>query len=333
MFRSGSGPTVITLHQLRIFWAAAHAKSLTKAGKLLELAQPSLSQQITKLEDEIGTPLFSRNRHTMELTEAGRFLLRKAEAILAGVDEAVAGLEGFREGTRGGALAIGALNSVARAVLPRMTRILRPSYPELQVDVHEVAPAEAIDLLYGRRLNVAMIAADSIASSALSFQQSDVLRDAYVLAVPAALDLAGVHDPARDLEGEARRVLSSSIQFSFGTQHALQMEQWYRRALPRAEAVAQTRTYELALSMVEGGVGVAVVPALAAAGHVDGRRVRLYRTDLPERRVIALLPAQYSRIGFYADVLRALAQAGGEVVLPPIAPMPPFMASASVESR
>jgi DNA-binding transcriptional LysR family regulator len=306
---------------------------LTKAGKLLELAQPSLSQQITKLEDEVGTPLFSRNRNAMELTEAGRFLLRKTEAILAGVDEAVAGLEGFREGTRGGMLAVGALNSVARAVIPRMTQILRPTYPELQVDVHEVPPAEAIDLLYGRRLNVAMIAADSIASSALSFQQSDILRDAYVLAVPACLDLSGVGDPARDLSGESRRILHSLIQFSFGTQHALQMEQWYRRVLPRAEAVAQTRTYELALSMVEAGIGVAVVPALAASGQVDGGRVRLFRTDLPERRVIALLPSQYARAGFYADVVRALGQAGSEVAPPAIAPMPPFMANAGVEAR
>ena len=324
---------MITLHQLRIFWAAAHSSSLTKAAKLLELAQPSLSQQITKLEEEVGTALFVRNRNTMEMTEAGRFLLRRAESILAQTDEAMAGLERFSDGTRGGVLAVGALNSVARAVLPRVAQLLKPEYPDLQLDVHEVAPAEAIDLLYGRRLNLALIAAESVASNALAFHQTDVLTDDYVLAVPAMIDLSEVGDPERDLPPEARAVLSASIQFSFGTQHALLMEQWYRRHLPRAASVAHTRTYEMALSLVESGIGIAIVPALAASGHSGLARVRLYRIDLPSRRVVALLPSHYARIAFYGDVLAALARAGQEVRPPPIAGVPPFIAAQAAETR
>ena len=64
----------ITLHQIRIFWAVAQARSFTKASKLLGLAQPSLSQQIAKLEEEIGTQLFIRGHANMTLTEAGSFL-------------------------------------------------------------------------------------------------------------------------------------------------------------------------------------------------------------------------------------------------------------------
>ena len=50
----------MTIHQLRIFWAVAQAKSYTKASKMLGLAQPSLSQQISKLEEEVGSRLFNR---------------------------------------------------------------------------------------------------------------------------------------------------------------------------------------------------------------------------------------------------------------------------------
>ena len=55
----------ITLHQLKIFWTVAQASSFTKASKILGLAQPSLSQQISKLEDEVGSLLFKRGRSKM----------------------------------------------------------------------------------------------------------------------------------------------------------------------------------------------------------------------------------------------------------------------------
>ena len=73
----------MTFHQLRIFWAVAHAKSFTKASKLLGLAQPSLSQQISKLEKDLGAQLFNRDSNQMNLTDAGAFLARKAELILS----------------------------------------------------------------------------------------------------------------------------------------------------------------------------------------------------------------------------------------------------------
>ena len=88
----------MTLHQLRIFWAVAHAKSFTKASKLLGLAQPSLSQQISKLEKDAGVKLFSRDRNEMNLTDAGRFLSRKTELILSSAEEANIGLREFSEG-------------------------------------------------------------------------------------------------------------------------------------------------------------------------------------------------------------------------------------------
>src|ERR1700710_351334 len=64
----------VTVHQLRVFWAIAHSDTLTKAAKQLGLAQPSLSQQLSKLEATIGTQLFNRRSGEMELTEAGNSL-------------------------------------------------------------------------------------------------------------------------------------------------------------------------------------------------------------------------------------------------------------------
>ncbi|MBL26031.1 MAG: carbonate dehydratase [Rhodospirillaceae bacterium] len=315
----------MTLHQLRIFWAVAHARSFTKASKVLGLAQPSLSQQISKLEDDVGTQLFNRNRNELELTDAGIFLSRKAELILSSVDETLVGLKEFAEGTRG-VIAVGALSSIARILLPRAMHRLSAEFPEVEVDIHETAPAEALELLYGRRLTMAILATDSIASSSVSFHQTEVFSDPYVLAVPRGIDLAQVNDVEADLAEPDRAVVNSTIQFNFGSQHKRRIEAWYQKVLPHYRVIGQTRTYEVALSMVQEGLGVAVVPALTACVGADqSYDVTLYRTSLPDRRLVALTPSQYVRVEPFASCLRHLRETGDDIALPHIEPGPPLM--------
>ena len=318
---------MITLHQLRIFWAVAHSESLTRASKLLGLAQPSLSQQISKLEASIGAQLFDRNRNQLDLTDAGKFLLRKSELILAGVDETMAGLQEFSEGARG-VISVGALNSIARVLLPQAVRLMAKVYPGVELDVHEVSPGEALELLYGRRLTIAIVAADSVASSGVSFHKMDVFADPYVLAVPKGMDLSNVKDSWADLDDSTRNVLNSCIQFNFGTPHQRRMEQWYHKALPHHRVISQSRTYEVALSLVQEGIGVAVVPALTVRiGRSNNFDVDLYRVNMPERRIVGLVPSQYVRVEPYATFLAALEQAGSAIELPPIEGIPPFLES------
>ena len=112
----------MTIHQLRIFWAVAQAKSYTKASKMLGLAQPSLSQQISKLEEELDTKLFNRSSSKIQLTGSGSFLYSKAEVILAGIEETEEGLKQFSVNTRG-TIKVGMLSSVARNVLPITMKI------------------------------------------------------------------------------------------------------------------------------------------------------------------------------------------------------------------
>ena len=105
---SAGGQGSLALSQLRVFWTVARAPSLTQAAKQLGSSQPALSQQLAKLEQAIGGRLFDRVNNQLLLTDAGRFLLRRAETILAEVDEAEAGLQAFVEGRRG-RIAVGVL--------------------------------------------------------------------------------------------------------------------------------------------------------------------------------------------------------------------------------
>ncbi|MGD9739332.1 MAG: LysR family transcriptional regulator [Bauldia sp.] len=315
----------MTLHQLRIFWAVAHAETLTKAAKQLGLTQPSLSQQLSKLEATVGARLFDRTPGAMALTEAGQFLLRKAEYILSNVSEAADGLRQFSAGSRS-TIRIAGLNSVLRVLLPPALARLTVSYPGIEFDIHETAPADALDLLYGRRVNLGLVAENSIASASVGFRQVPITTDPYVFAVPKGIDLDGIADPDHELSAADARILNACIQFTFGTQHTRRVEQWYQQVLPRHRLIAQCRSYEVALGMVQAGLGVCLVPALTAydgAKILDG--ISIYRSAEPDRSIVALLPGQYQRIEPYRSFLNALKSAGSAIKLEGIRDTPPFL--------
>ena len=316
---------MITLHQLRIFSAVAHSSSLTRAAKQLGVTQPSLSQQLAKLESALGGRLFDRVNNQLILTDAGRFLLRKAETVLAEMDEAEAGLAEYRLGRRG-RIAVGALASVARTIVPAAYRRALETIPDLELDLHEMAPAEAVEQLYGRNLQMALLSPVSVAQNRLSFTRVDIARDPYVFATPKGLDLGCVTDPEWDLTQEQRRLLNRTILFNFGNLHNQRVEEWYRQVLPRHQAIARCRTYEAALAMVEAGLGVALVPQLTTQlGERSVFDVDLYAVAGMERPIVALIPPQYRRAQPFVTFLEALRRTAEGLKLLPVGPIPPFL--------
>jgi DNA-binding transcriptional LysR family regulator len=312
----------VSLTHMRAFWAVAKARSFTRASKQLGVAQATISQHISKLEDELGAQVLRRHGGTIDLTDAGRYLLRRVERILSDYDEAMDGIGQFTAGTRG-MLKLGILSSVARNLLPEAMRSFAVSFPNVEIDVQEVPPAETIDLLYARRISIGVVASDSIASSNLPFAQTELFVDPYVLAVPEGLALEAVEDPTEDVKPAVANVLNSTIRFEYGNQHKRRIDEWYKGVLPKARVEATTRTYEVALSMVQAGLGVAVVPALAAEiGPGHGFRVDLYRTQLEDRRMAAMVPDQYLRIDPHRTFIGALAEAGQALELPAILEAP-----------
>src|SRR5262245_11684816 len=318
----------MTLHQLRIFLAVAQASTLTRASKQLGLAQPSLSKQLASLEDSVGTRLFDRGHNRMVLTDAGRLLLHHAQNVLKEVDEAEAGLREFTAGSRA-VIRIAGLNSIIRALVP--DALMRCGGPAsgIEVDIHEAAPSEVIEMLYARQAHIGLISPESVAQASVPFRQVPVVEDPYVFAAPSALKLATLTDLA-SAPPEVARVLNNCIQFHFGTQHTLRVQQWYQRVLPDHRLVAHCRTYEVALSLVRAGFGVSLAPALTAfpvESSLEG--IDLFATDHGNRRTVAILADQYLRLAPYKGFVEALQQAGRVVQMPPIAPMPPLIKQAA----
>jgi DNA-binding transcriptional LysR family regulator len=318
-------PFDVSLRQLQIFWAVAHAETLTRAAKQLGLAQPSLSQHLQKLESTVGGRLFERRSNEMVLTEAGRLLLPKAEQVLRQLGEFEEELRRFSADQRV-TVRLAGLSSLLRSLVPGVLTATRAAFPGIDFDLQEAAPTDIVEMLYGRHIHIGLLAANSVAEAGIGFLQVPLVEDPYVLVVPERLVLDGVRDPQAELDAAAFGLLGSAVQFSFGTPHTKRLEEWYHEVLPHSRVVAQCRSFEVAIALVRAGLGVCLVPALStlgAEGPPGG--VRLYRVALPPRRLVALVPSQYRRRAPYAAVLDGLVDAAGRIGLPPLLAPPPFL--------
>ena len=320
----------MTLQQFRIFHAVANSETMTKAAKQLGLAQPSLSQQLGRLETSIGTRLFIRRPNELELTEAGLYLLPRVEQMLRILNEAEDGLGRFRYG-RPVVVKLAGLDSVLRNLLPCAVRRLHERFPGVTMDVQESAPAEIVELLDARRINFGLVAANSLTQTHEQFLQVPIMEDPYVLAVPKELDLAGVADPARELSRAAYRTLNRSIHFAFGSTHTRRVSNWYDRLLPGHQPIVQCRSYESALSFVRAGAGVCVAPALSTIGVAGPNAgVNRYLIGVPPRRIVALMLSQHRSMEPMATLIAALKDVGRALDMQTILPTPTFLADDAI---
>jgi DNA-binding transcriptional LysR family regulator len=117
-----------------------------RAAARLQMAQPPLSQQVRRLERELGTELFRRNRRHVELTPAGSALVPEARRTLAAAERAVAVVAAVAAGAAG-RLALGFVGSLAHGVLALLVRELRQQAPGIEIALREANTAQQIELL------------------------------------------------------------------------------------------------------------------------------------------------------------------------------------------
>lgn len=318
----------ISVRKIQVFWAVARAGSMTRAARMLEVTQPTLSQQLSALEASLGNALFTRSGGSMELTEFGVGFLRHAEDVLRAVQELEDMIADQGRGQQQ-TIRIGGLPSAMRALVPPMMRDIRAAHPAVDIDTHEGAPGEILEMLYARRIGIALLAAGSVGELPAGLTRVPLLTDDNVLVVPAHLDLGAVQDPGRDLSPADLEVLRNLIQFVFGSPHALRQQQWFDRIVPGNRTVGRSRSFDMAVEMVRSGLGVCLAPALSVApATLSTEGVRLYRVDLPPREILAVVPAQNLHQEPTREVLAGLQRAAAALSHADLAPEPPFIARA-----
>src|ERR1700742_4671184 len=145
----------IELRHLRHVIAVAETGQLTRAADRLHMAQPALSQSIARVEREVGSPLFARHPHGVDLTAAGEaFVAHARRAVAAGDDAVTAARQQARSAS--GRLAFGFLNGGPGLADPLLKRF-SAAHPEIEVIVQEVSFARQVDAIRDGTVDAAIL--------------------------------------------------------------------------------------------------------------------------------------------------------------------------------
>ncbi|MFB3813144.1 MAG: LysR family transcriptional regulator [Terriglobales bacterium] len=262
------------LHQLRYFCAVAKAANFTRAAESERVAQPSLSQQILKLEDELGARLFDRLGRSVRLTEFGRALLPRAEAILRQLAEAKSEIQQMA-GIDKGQVVLGAIPTIAPYILPRRLASFARQHPAITVSVVEETTPVLLQRLREASAGLALLA---LPIAGDEFACEELLREPLYVVVARNHRLASRDTvDLKAIADEPFLLLKEGHCFRDNTIAAC------RRARVQPNVVFETGQFDSILAMVTAGMGISIVPEMAIDRRSGCRFLRVndpraYRT-------------------------------------------------------
>ncbi|KAF0964891.1 LysR family transcriptional regulator [Rhodococcus sp. T7] len=261
------------LRQLRYFVTVAEEMNFRRAAERLHIAQPALSQQISKFEKELRTTLFERTTRRVELTDAGRVLLDEGRRVLAEADHALAAVEQVAHGEVG-LLRIGFVSSAALRIVPATMLALQQEWPGVQVELSESTTDRQLSAIADGILDIGLVRevdrADGIVVRPLT-------REPLLVAMHSSHPFAA-RESVRLVELRDERFLT----FPRGQVSRLydHIAALCHHAGFRLEAAQEAVQFPTLLGLVAANTGVTIVPASLRALH------------LPDLRYVALSDAQ-----------------------------------------
>lgn len=289
------------LRLLRSYVAVAEELHFSRAAQRLHIAQPPLSRQIRRLEEEMGVQLLKRTQRRVTLTDPGRQFLESARSILAQVEESVSLVQRMARG-EAGHIAIGMTSSVAFGdALPALLRRFRAHHPAVSLALSEMSAGEQMAALRDGRIQVGFMR-PPVREARVALMP--FTRETLVAVLPAEHPLAGrrriplsalardpfITVPRSEAVGGLDLVLEACLQAGF-----------------RPEIAQQAQEIPSVIGYVAAGFGVSLLPQAArrlAHGGVSF-------VDLSTPRVFIEMAA-VSLAGQDAPLLAAfLAEVGG----------------------
>src|SRR3954454_21417838 len=177
------------LRQLRYLVALADERHFTRAAQREHIAQPALSQQIRRLEAELGLTLVQRTTRRVAMTEAGDLLVGRARRAIAELEAATADLQSLA-GVQGGRLSVGALHTMGPVDLSLMLATFHRRYPGVELTVREQSSEELAAMLRDDEVDLAFLSVtERIQSHGLALHP--LVREELVAVLPADHRLAG----------------------------------------------------------------------------------------------------------------------------------------------
>ena len=263
------------MHQLRYFAKVAELGNVTRAAEACHVSQPSLSQQIAKLERELGQPLFERLGRGVRLTEAGKLFKRYADQILSLTEDA---RRRVTDDPDSGRITLAAIPTIAPYYLPGVLTHFAKACPRARVEIVEETTDKILRLLAEGDIDLAILAlpiqAEHVHTKALFTEELlAVLPSGHPLTKKPKVGLKDLVLEPFVVLNEAHCLTGATM--SFCARHS---------ALPFVTA----RSHQLltVLELVRLGQGVSLIPAMAVPkGRDEGREYRSLAGDKPSRTV------------------------------------------------
>ncbi|MGI9327875.1 MAG: LysR family transcriptional regulator [Pseudomonadales bacterium] len=266
------------LHQLKYFVSIVETGSVTKAAERCFISQPSLSQQLRKLEGGVGRDLFVRAKGKMTLTNAGQILYEHARKILNEVEEAKREVKGVDD-TSGGAVAIGILPTLAPFMLPSVLAALAEAFPDATVTIREEVSEVIVAALARSELDLLI--------EVLPFDESNVQVE------PLFIDefYVAVHEshPLAELDVVSVDALHGTPFILLDDVHCLtrQIQQYCFAELFTPKVLFQASQLGTVKHLIEQQYGVSILPRICIEG--DPRPTIRYipiQDPTPSRQVV-----------------------------------------------
>lgn len=278
----------MNLKQFKYVLVLSQEGSFSKAAEVLNISQPSLSQYVKKIENEIDMPLFDRTGGNVRLTDAGHAYIEAGRKILDIEHQMQGRFNDIRE-NKTGTVRVGTSPFRSASAMPAIAKEFKKKYPGVCLEIHENDTASLMEGLGHGEFDVCLT---MLPVDENMFEYEKIYDEEIVLAVPAsyselaAVDMTDRNYPAvnfKSIDGQSF-VLLTETQFMQRIFNSLCMDYGVN---VRTEVVV--RNLDTQIAMVKEGIGMACVSSEARSLISDGS-IRLYSfaEALPQRKVVAV---------------------------------------------
>lgn len=297
------------LRHLRYFIMVAEELNFSKAALRLYTAQPSLSQQIKDLEDEVGVKLLHRTKRKVELTEEGSVFLEQARLTLAQADKTIAMARQVSK-LKQQQLTIGFVPVVEMKVFPYVLPTLRIQNPELKISLLSMNNTEQLEMLKKGEIDIAFMR-DNLNMD--EFQSQFVLREPLMLLLPKDHPLTQYDRVPIKALNHIDFIIPSSKQSAALHQTILEFAKLHDIQL---NIVQQADNILFNINSIGMGLGCGILPSYIAPLTLNNIVTRPLDVDLPHLDLFVSYPKGSASTGvkafidilskvFYLDMNRA----------------------------
>lgn len=268
------------IRQLQYAVQLAEDRNFSRAAEKLHIAQPSLSQQIAKLEKELGVQLFRRDTSSVQLTNAGTIFVDKAQKVLDMLDQLQSEMDDIAQ-MRSGKLVIGSLPITGSHVLPHVLPVYRARYPNIDIVLIEDTSTNLEMLTAKGQADVSLL---SLPLQEKSLTYQSVINERIRLAVPPQHQLAQQPSGTIDIKALAAEPFIILKRGQGFRQITIDL---CERAGFTPNIVFESSNIETVQSLVATGMGVAFVPEMVSrATWSEFTPVYIDLADQPMRTLV-----------------------------------------------